>query len=292
MLSEKQVSFYKEHGYLAVEDVLPQEQVLELQRVTDEFQEKSRSVTENDNIFDLEPDHSRSRPRLRRLKSPANHHPAYERVLRDDGILDIVSQLVGPEIRTNGQKLNMKLGGEGSPVEWHQDWAFYPHTNDDMLAVGVAIDDMTLDNGCLMVIPGSHRGRILDHHEAGHFVGAVTEPDFSPEGAVPVTVKAGGISIHHVRTLHGSAPNVSQAPRRLFLIQYCAVDAWPLTGGSKAGEEFWNTFNSFILRGEPTTEFRVESVPLRIPLPPALRGGSIYENQRDLGRKLFAAAES
>ena len=58
-------------------------------------------------------------------------------------ILEIVEQLIGKGLRTNGNKLNMKPPSKGSAVEWHQDWAFYPHTNDDVLAVGIAIDDMT-----------------------------------------------------------------------------------------------------------------------------------------------------
>ena len=142
---------------------------------------------------------------------------------------NIVEQLIGPGVSHNGHKLNMKYPEFGSPVEWHQDWAFYPYTNDDLLAVGVAIDDMSLENGCLMVIPGSHKGPTYDHHQNGIFVGAVTDPNFSSDNAVPVQVKAGGISIHHVRTLHGSAPNTSSNPRRLLLLQYCAIDAWPHT---------------------------------------------------------------
>ena len=50
-------------------------------------------------------------------------------------------------------KLNTKFEKGGSAVEWHQDWAFYPHTNDDVLAVGVMLDDVNLSNGPLMVIP-------------------------------------------------------------------------------------------------------------------------------------------
>ena len=85
----------------------------------------------------------------------------------------MVEQLLGPGIRFQNTKLNMKSPGFGSPVEWHQDWAFYPHTNDDVLAAGLAIDDMMLANGCLMVIPGSHREAVLNHHQDGVFVGAV-----------------------------------------------------------------------------------------------------------------------
>jgi ectoine hydroxylase-related dioxygenase (phytanoyl-CoA dioxygenase family) len=185
----------------------------------------------------------------------------------------------------------MKIGGVGSPVEWHQDWAFYPHTNDDLLAIGVAMDDSTLENGALLVIPGSHKGRIFSHHQDGAFVGAVTEEDFRPDDAVPILLKAGGISIHHVRTLHGSAPNRSPRPRRLVFIQYCAGDAWPLMGT----ESSWETYASSFLRGQPTQAPRLAAVPVRIPRPrpsTMLNPGSIYESQTLLKKKLFADAES
>ena len=154
-------------------------------------------------------------------------------------------------------------------MEWHQDWAFYPHTNDDLLAVGVAMDDSSLENGCLMVIPGSHRGPLLDHHQDGVFIGAVTEPGFRPDLAVPITLKAGGISIHHVRTLHGSAPNRSPRARRLLLFQYCAADAWPLLPGDKP----WETYTASLLQGSPVKIPRLAAVPVRLPLPAARHSG-------------------
>ena len=61
----------------------------------------------------------------------------------------------------------MKNPRSGSPVQWHQDWAFYPHTNDDLLAVGIALDDMRIENSCMMVVPGSHTGPVYDHHQDG-----------------------------------------------------------------------------------------------------------------------------
>ncbi|MBI4552495.1 MAG: phytanoyl-CoA dioxygenase family protein [Candidatus Latescibacteria bacterium] len=284
MLTKTQTAFYKKNGYLAVENVLTMDEVEELRRVTDEFVEKSRSVTQHTDVFDLEPGHTPEAPRLRRLKNPAHHHPVYDRAMRHDRILDLIAQLIGPSIRQNGHKLNMKSAGYGSPVEWHQDWAFYPHTNDDLLAVGVCLDDMRLDNGCLLVIPGSHKGPIYNHHQNGVFVGGIADPRFNPdrERVVPVEVKAGGISLHHVRMLHGSAPNVSNAPRRLLLFQYCAIDAWPLTGVSD-----WKAFNDCIMRGEPTHQPRLVPVPVRIPLPPAERGGSIYEVQTLMEQPVF-----
>ncbi|MEX0762187.1 MAG: phytanoyl-CoA dioxygenase family protein [Dehalococcoidia bacterium] len=284
MLAQAQVDFYRENGYIGVEGVLTQEEVEDLRRVTDEFVELSRKVMQHTDQFDLEPGHTPESPKLRRLKKPESQHEVYDRTLRNDRILDIVSQLVGPDIRTIGGKLNMKSPEFGSPVEWHQDWGFYPHTNDDILEVGVAMDDMMIENGCLMVIPGSHNGPAYDHHQDGMFVGAVSESDFNMEDAVPIELKAGGISLHHVRELHGSAPNRSSRPRRLLLMGYMAVDAFPLSGIPD-----WNDWNSHILRGKPTNEPRLEKVPVRFPQPKHEREGSIYEVQSKLARSHYAS---
>lgn len=282
MLTREQIAFYREHGYLGVENVLSQREVDDLRRVTDAFVEKSRGVAEHTEVFDLEPGHTPENPKLRRLKSPIEQHEVYRNALHHEKILDVVSQLIGYGLRCNGNKLNMKQPGYGSPVEWHQDWAFYPHTNDDLLAVGVVLDDMTEENGPLLVIPGSHEGPVYDHHLDGHFCGAVTDPTFSDKGTTPVMVKAGGLTIHHVRMLHGSVSNTSDQPRRLLLFQYCAIDAFPLGGITN-----WDAFNATIVRGEPTNIPRVEPVPVRMPYPGSLRTGSIYETQTVLKKSTF-----
>lgn len=283
MLTQDQIDFYHEQGYLGVENVLSSAEIDELRRVTDDFVEQSRQVTEHTDVFDLEPGHTAENPRLRRLKSPIAQHPVYDQALRHPKIRQIVSQLIGPGFRTNGNKLNIKYAQFGSPVEWHQDWAFYPHTNDDLLAVGIAIDAMTMENGCLLVVPGSHKGPVLSHHHSeGFFVGAVTEPDFEPKDTVPILVDAGGISIHHARTLHGSAPNTSPNSRRLLLFQYCANDAWPLVQFSG-----WEAFNATIVQGGPTNVPRVTDVPVRIPLPAGEKGGSIYETQTMMEKRHY-----
>ena len=77
------------------------------------------------------------------------------------------------EMKEEIKQKNIKLAEFGAAVEWHQDWAFYPHTNDDILAVGVMLDDCTADNGPLLVVPGSHKGPIWDHHADGLFCGAL-----------------------------------------------------------------------------------------------------------------------
>ena len=290
MLTRDQVESYRRDGYLVVHDVLTAGELQNLREIVDGLVEASRSVTKHDSIYDLEPTHSPEEPRVRRIKEPHNVHPAFRDVAFSKTIADILTPLIGMTsgIRYQTGKLNMKSAGHGAAVEWHQDWAFYPHTNDDLLAIGLYLDDCGLDNGPLMVIPGSHTWPIIDHHADGVFCGAInpsaTDVDFSK--AVPLTGKAGSMTIHHVRMVHGSALNSSGRPRRLLLFQYTAVDAFPLLGIPD-----WDQFNANIVTGQVTMEPRMTPVPVRMPLPAAVFAGSIYENQRTLGNRYFAVYE-
>ena len=116
-LSEEQIANYRRDGYLSVENVLDPGEVAELQQVTETFVERSRTVTSHTEDFDLEPGHTAESPKLRRPKDPHRQHPIYNSILRDPRILYMVEQLLGPGIRFQNTKLNMKSPGFGSPVE-------------------------------------------------------------------------------------------------------------------------------------------------------------------------------
>jgi len=287
MIDQQAVAFYRDNGYLVVPDVLSRAEVESLREVTDAFVERARTITTHDEIFDLEDSHSAAEPRVRRIKAPHRWDDTYRRMVDHPNILAVLQKLWGPSIRFDVSKLNLKAAGYGAPVEWHQDWAFYPHTNDDLAAVGIMMDDVDESNGPLLVIPGTHLGPIFDHHAEGVFCGAMDpargEVDYG--AAVPLTGKAGSITIHHARTVHGSATNTSGRPRRLLLHQYRAADAWPLLGVSD-----YDGFRGLLLCGEETIEPRLTAVPVRLPLPPAPHQGSIYENQRSMRSRYFQTA--
>jgi phytanoyl-CoA hydroxylase len=288
MISDRDVEAYRRDGYLVVPDVLSARETGELQAVIDGLIAKAASVDIHDDVYDLEPSHSRAQPRVRRIKTPHKVDRRFDDLVRHPEVLAILGRLIGPDLRLHGSKLNLKAPRYGSPVEWHQDWAFYPHTNDDILAIGVMLDDMDLANGPLMVVPGSHRGPIHDHHADGVFCGAIDPERIAAEvaRAVPLTGRAGAMSFHHVRLLHGSALNTSNRPRQLLLYEVAAADAWPLRGTPSLAE-----FDALMIAGRPTIEPRVTSVPVRMPLPPAKHQGSIYENQTAARRRYFATAE-
>src|SRR6187455_3028573 len=188
-----------------------------MKQVLAELIEGARAVSAHDDVYDLEPTHSMTEPRVRRIKKPHLVHPVFAEFMRSPALLDVLSALLGPSgVRLHGSKLNMKSAQYGSPVEWHQDWAFYPHTNDDILAIGVLLDDCDLANGPMLVTPGTHNREVWNHHgDDGCFAGLI-DPDTIKdeiERAVPCMGKAGSMSFHHVRALHGSAMNTSDRPR-------------------------------------------------------------------------------
>jgi len=208
----------------------------------------------------------------------------------------ILERLLGPSgVRLQSSKINIKAPHYGSPVEWHQDWAFYPHTNEDVLAVGVLIDDVTPENAPLLLLPGSHRGPVHDHRAEGVFVGGFNPLDrgLDVSDAVPFTGKAGTISLHHVRLVHGSSVNHSSRDRRMLFLEIAAADAWPLAG--VASYEEW--FEGTMISGQPTSEFRMEAVPFRMPLPRAIPGAlgqeaTLYRVQERLPRRYFEENEA
>jgi ectoine hydroxylase-related dioxygenase (phytanoyl-CoA dioxygenase family) len=289
MLNDAQRAAYERDGLIVVPEVFSPAEIDELCRVTDEFVRNAASVAANDEIYDLEDSHSAREPRVRRLKAPHLHHPAYFRASRNAKVVAILKELWG-SVRFDTGMMNMKSAGYGAPVEWHQDWAFYPHTNDDLAAVGIMFDDVDSENGPMLVVPGSHKGPVYDHHGPnGQFCGAIDPArcDIDLSRAMPCLGKAGSVTVHHVRAVHGSATNFSGRERRFLLFQYRAIDAWPLLGFPGGIEKF----DELLLAGSPTLEPRLAPVPVRLPLPPAEHQGSIYENQRASGRRYFAAAD-
>jgi phytanoyl-CoA hydroxylase len=288
MLSEQDIAAYRRDGVVVVPDVLDASTARGLRRVVAELVAGAAQVSQHDDVYDLEPTHTPAMPRVRRIKSPHKVHALFDQVVRSQPVIDILTKLIGPGLRLHGSKLNIKAAQYGSPVEWHQDWAFYPHTNDDILGIGVLLDDTDLSNGPMLVTPGTQTGPVWSHHaEDGRFGGLIDPEVIRKEidRAIPCMGTAGSMSFHHVRALHGSALNTSNRSRNLLLYEVAASDAWPLMGVKDFDE-----FNSRLLAGPTMVTPRLTDVPVRMPLPPAARLGSIYETQLGATKSYFGKA--
>ena len=291
-LTKDEVNFYNDQGYLLVEDVISEGQHKEMLTLVEEFFDKAKMVKENDNIFDLEEGHSFHNPRLKRIKQPHQHSQFFWDIIKESKIEDILKDLLGDNISLKTSKLNTKAPGGGAAVEWHQDWAFYPHTNDNVLALGLMLNDVDLDNGPLMVIPESHKGPVLSHFNNGVFCGAIDpdDSDFDMGKAVTLTGNARSMTIHHARTLHGSSPNNSNRDRLVLFYECNSADAWPLVGAgaymkSTNPVQLCNQLEKQMVCGKVSYQPRMENVPVTIPLPPAPDYGSIFTSQKTGGAK-------
>jgi phytanoyl-CoA hydroxylase len=290
MLSGEDIEKYQEQGFVVVEDVLTPQQLQEARALISEKIEGAREISSPTDVYDLEPDHSPDRPRVRRIKTPHLHMPFIMDLARTPRLVEILQKLLNTgNVRLHGSKINMKSPSGGSPVEWHQDWAFYPHSNDDLLAVGVMLEDCTVENGAMYMIPGTQQGPVFDHHSDGVFVGAMDPADVELPKAVPCVGKAGSMSFHHVRTVHGSAQNLSHKPRTLLLYEFAAADAWPMFNVPTD----LASYEARMVSGVSTLQPRLTQVPVRIPLPQPPKHSGIYEMQlsaktRHFGRKSAA----
>ncbi|MGE0800825.1 MAG: phytanoyl-CoA dioxygenase family protein [Lautropia sp.] len=280
-------AFYEENGYVVVPDLLDPARVARLGAIVDELLQSAGRLSKSDSHYDLEPSHTPASPRVRRLKDVRKLHVAFDELARSPEVLDAVATLIGPDIRLShpNVKINIKAAEYGSPVEWHQDWAGYPHTNDDLLSVGVPLDDCAIENGPLLVLPGSHRGPVYSHHNgAGYYCSTIdpTRNTLPFDQAVPLVGRRGMATFHHARIVHGSALNRSNRPRRLLIYQYAAVDAWPVLGVPDLA-----AFDAAIVRGKSTLEPRAVAVPMRIPRPLAPDFDGLYTSQAHAEHRYF-----
>jgi ectoine hydroxylase-related dioxygenase (phytanoyl-CoA dioxygenase family) len=232
VLAPAQRAAYERDGFLAIAGLVDETWLRRLRAVMAEFVEHSRSLTESNLLFDLEPDHSAKSPRLRRLVSPADLHETFWEFMSTSVIVDVVEDLIGPDIKFHHSKLNFKAPRGGEEVKWHQDIQFWPHTNYSPLTVGVFLSDVEPGMGNVGFVPGSHLGELFDQYDGETWVGCISDADLARvdvASAVFPVGPAGSITVHNCRTVHGSAPNRSNRERPLLLQTYSAADALPYT---------------------------------------------------------------
>ena len=211
-------------GYLVVEGAVDNDTLARLRAQMDVWAEESRKHTEpygeptvdGRPRFDLEENHSAERPALRRINNPVEISDHFYKVMTDAPMVDMVATLIGPNVKYHHCKINSKLPGSQMVVRYHQDFSYTPHTNDDVITALLLLDDVDEGNGCLMVVPGTHKGVIDSLYESGEFTGKVNP--LLEEGylkrQVPIEGKAGSVCLMHTRLLHGSEANLSADRRR------------------------------------------------------------------------------
>ena len=143
----------------------------------------------------------------------------------DPAILDLVEQLIGPDIILWGSQVFCKPAGTGKEIPWHQDGQYWPIRPLATCSVWIAIDDASPENGCMRYIPGSHEGGVVMRHRTSDRKDLVLNEEVEPElfdasSARDDVLEAGQFSLHDVYLIHGSNANRSSKRRAAFVIRY------------------------------------------------------------------------
>lgn len=272
LLTQEQKDSFWRDGVLVVENAVDPQDLARLKEEFAGWVEESRvhpddygETLDGRPRFDVQPGHSADRPALRRVQSPEEVSDVYANAMRNARSVDYCAELIGPGIRFHHGKVNSKLPGTATQVKWHQDFPFEPMTNDDMITCLLFVDEVTLENGPLEVLPGSHKGPLYSHWHDGVFTGAVDDEIIKAQRdkIVKCTGPEGAVCLMHASLLHGSAPNLSDRPRTLYITTYYAEDAIELSPNHLPSR-----FTHELVRGEATGRVRCTAYEMQLPAVP------------------------
>ena len=206
-LSVEQVEFYERDGFLAPVRVTSADEAAAWRRELEETE--------------------RSHGRLHYVSKAHLLLDFAYRLATHSSVLDTVSSIIGPDILLWDSTFIIKEPGDGKKVSWHQDLTYWGLDPDDVVSVWLALSQATNESGCMVMIPGSHKGPIAAHHDSRASDNilsrgqTIAEP-IDESRARHVVLAPGELSLHHGRVWHSSSPNRSEDRRIAFNAQYLA----------------------------------------------------------------------
>ena len=279
ILSEKQRNAYFDDGGIIIEKVLDKEWLGKAKESIEVFINNSKKLSQSNEIYDLEKNHTFENPKLRRVSSPCDYSKNLWDLVSQGPIGDIAEDLLGPIVRFYQSKLNFKNPKGGTEVKWHQDKPFFPHSNDSVITIGVYLEDCDDAQGPLEIISGSHKERVFSHYNNSVWSGDINQNDIQKVDLNKSKVlkgKAGSVTIHNYRTIHGSKPNNSETARPLMLYVLSSGDSVPFTP-----QPLKSKYEQVIIRGNYNNKIHCE--PGEFLIPPNWNNGysSIFAIQQN-----------
>ena len=289
VLSREQRARYFEDGYLVVEDAVSGEWLGRLRAALAELDERSRAMDGSEEDFTVEKGHGPDNPRLRQVLRATDHHPAiWDYAARSD-LPDLVADLVGPDVKFREATLNNKRSGGGQEVKWHQDYAYFPHTNRSPLMTLTFLADIGPGQGALQVIPRTHKGEIFDHYDSdGRWLGVMSDAAMAGidlNRAVALTGPAGTVAVVNCCMVHGSARNDSGCDRPIVILGYSSADCICYTRIPWESRYTWE-----IVRGAPAKTVHQEPLSMRLPPDWSTEGYAALQAAQEATRQSVRAA--
>ena len=189
-------------------------------------------------------------------------------LVRMPAILDAVEGVLGPDILVWTSSMFSKNAASPDFVSWHQDIAYWGLQPPEIVTAWVALTDSSPDNGCMRVVPGTHKLDVVAHRDtfaADNMLsrGQEVAVDVDEAKVVDIVLKPGEMSLHHTKIVHGSNANLSTRPRQGYAIRYIA----PSVRQAKGAEDSvmlvrgHDRYKHFQYDPEPHADFDIEALP-------------------------------
>ena len=218
MLSQDQIDFYRENGYVLAAGLFSADEAAAYRAEAHALAERLSRIRSIEATWGSAREAEMgASTRLLHCHDVQFQSAAFSRLLVDERLTSAASSIIGPNVQLHHNKMFIKPPEKGSPFPMHQDVPFFPHEKHSMIAAIVHFDDAPLEKGCLRVVPGSHKLGMLPHIAEGNY--HLPPDEYPVEAATPIPAKAGDVIFFSYLTIHGSGVNVSSEARTTLLIQ-------------------------------------------------------------------------
>ncbi len=251
-LAQEQIDFYQENGYLRYGKVLEDVDIERFRREYDAEFEQARRDNRMSNLSANEGEGAETATpatqQMYQMMQMCERNIHFRRLLYDSRILDLVQDLIGPNILLFHDQALYKPARTGGPVLWHQDNAYWKCHPATLVTCWLTFDDVDRDNGAMQVIPGSHLKPI--RHEKTRTGSALldVEEQVDTDRAVVIDLPAGGCMFHHCQTLHYTAPNTTERQRRALAIHFMPPGTRQMHDPTNGGRILHASFGHPVLR--------------------------------------------
>ena len=216
----EQVAFFQREGFFILRGLLNQGEVAELDAEVKRMAREHEKLPRIREGFDLEPqqDATRNSPTFRKIGGITDMSAAFNRLMRQPRVTSLLADVIGPALSMYRDVVMMKPARVGREKPWHRDSVYFPYKPKNLVSVMTALDAATPENGCLQVVPRSHRIEQEFEHHGGD--GILKLEDSLQWQSVYLPLQAGDAVAFHSQLLHASEPNTSQQDRRVAIITY------------------------------------------------------------------------
>jgi len=216
-LTQDQLDFFWKNGYLSFGSVLEEEHLDLLRREYDAEFEKARRAQ---SVTNLAGNHGiDDKQQMLQIMQMSERNIHFRHLIYSERILDVVQDIIGPNIMLFHDQALFKPAHTGGPVFWHQDNAYWRCRPATLVSCWLTLDDVDKENGAMQVIPGSHLKPLW--HERENDADLFNAEDYiETSRAVTIDLPAGGCMFHHCQTLHYTQPNTTDRQRRAFAMHF------------------------------------------------------------------------